>query len=151
MSKAYQGMIGVVCAVAALCGGCVSAAEDVTGTYEGDANFILMLGGGNNSSLYRKTLPVVPKEGEDQIVVIGWDGFCRAEAVVEELELEVSSSTCSFPFQGGTMRLTYDGSGDVSDSGALDLALSGSATYIDANGGTVDGTFSFTFSGKRQE
>jgi hypothetical protein len=141
-------MVGLV----ALCvawAGCGSDAEEVTGTYDGDTNTILMIGNYNGSSLERRTVPIVPQEGEDAIVIVGWNELCRAEAVVEGMDLEVSTSTCTFPFQGGTLRLTYEGEGDVSSSGKLSLDLRGSATYIDANGASAEGTFSFTFTGSR--
>jgi hypothetical protein len=130
--------------------GCVSGAEEATGVYDGDASFLLTFAE-PTSSLYRLNVPIVPLEGEEQIVIVGWDGYCRAEAVVDGLDLAVSPSVCAFPFQDGVLRLTYEGVGDLSDSGKLDLELSGTATYIPEGGGAAEGTFSFTFSGRRQD
>lgn len=138
--------------VCSLCqgAGCVSGAEEATGVYDGDASFLLTFAE-PTSSLYRLKVPIVPQEGEEQIVIVGWDGYCRAEAVVTELDLAVSPSICAFPFQDGVLRLSYEGVGDLSDSGKLDLELSGTATYIPEGGGAAEGTFTFTFSGRRQD
>jgi hypothetical protein len=148
MMRVWQRALSVLCV---LLSACVSDVENATGIYEGDANVVVTLGGNTNSRIYRAKVAVVPQDGEDTIVVVGWDGLCRAEAVVEGGELEISTSTCSQPSGADTLRFTYSGAGDISDSGQLDLELTGGAAYITEGGDVTEGTFSFTFSGKRQE
>jgi hypothetical protein len=143
--------LSIVCvALSLMASACVSDAEGVTGLYDGEANFISVFGSQSNSNIFKEKIALVPLKGEAKVVVFTWFKVCRAEAVVTGIDLEVNQSSCTVDIGGGeTLRFNYRGQGDVSDSGRMKLDLSGSITYIDANASASEGTFTYSFSGRR--